>query len=253
MKLPGCSFLRQWPADPACLRHGHYEVNSPYHHIQVKTRANSGSSVLTMHSKTRMSLRDPLQGHYEYTEYFHMACCGHAVDHVCVGLGAAAPNALSTYYPRVRLKPPKSTRSGGGGPHLFQLCRGSGKSAGGGRTHVSAAQHAGLRLIVRNAYRAWPRYGSRPAATSARGVFRQSRAPTSPPNGIVAYNVIGSLTGYRAEIVGRSIEREGRVSAGVSLSGADEPENCLDRGPKRPEGGSCRLAPARCNSPATAR
>ena len=50
-----------------------FEVTSPYHHIRVVDE--NGLRVLYFDDapESRMSMQDPLRGHFEYTEYFHMA------------------------------------------------------------------------------------------------------------------------------------------------------------------------------------
>src|ERR1044071_1480081 len=49
-----------------------FETFSPYHNVQVVDE--DGMRMLSFNGtrETRMSLADPLQGHFEYTEYFHM-------------------------------------------------------------------------------------------------------------------------------------------------------------------------------------
>ena len=49
-----------------------YETTSPYHHIRVMDEYGMRTLCFDASWESRMSLQDPLKGHFEYTEYFHM-------------------------------------------------------------------------------------------------------------------------------------------------------------------------------------
>ncbi|PYJ95294.1 MAG: hypothetical protein DME23_24195, partial [Verrucomicrobia bacterium] len=81
-----------------------FEITSPYHHIRVIDQ--DGTRVLSFDgsTETRMSLRDPLRGHFEYTEYFHMPWLWNAqlTNVLMIGLGGgSAQRAYAHYYPQV--------------------------------------------------------------------------------------------------------------------------------------------------------
>ena len=84
-----------------------FEAITPYHSIKVVDRL--GMRVLSFDSttETRMSLRDPLSGHFEYTEYFHMAWLWNLqISNVLmVGLGGASTQrSFEHYYPDVTVE-----------------------------------------------------------------------------------------------------------------------------------------------------
>ena len=49
-----------------------FEVTSPYHHIRVTDQDGMRTLCFDDATETRISLKDPLEGHFEYTEYFHL-------------------------------------------------------------------------------------------------------------------------------------------------------------------------------------
>src|SRR6185503_5021780 len=49
-----------------------FETFSAYHHIQVVDFGGIRTLSFDGSSETKMSLANPLRGHFEYTEYFHM-------------------------------------------------------------------------------------------------------------------------------------------------------------------------------------
>jgi hypothetical protein len=59
-------------ACPAAVGDVVYEVTSPYHNIRVVDHDGMRTLCFDDATETRMSIQDPLKGHFEYTEYFHM-------------------------------------------------------------------------------------------------------------------------------------------------------------------------------------
>src|SRR5437588_10423879 len=89
------------PSAPAALI---YEVTSPYHHIRVVEEANLRTLCFDDALESRMSVANPLQGHFEYTEYFHMPWLWNTqiTSVVMIGLGGASTQrAFEYYYPNV--------------------------------------------------------------------------------------------------------------------------------------------------------
>ena len=83
-----------------------FETTSPYHHIMVVDQ--NGFRVLSFDGSTesRMSLDNPLEGHFEYTEFFHLAWLWNTqISQVLMlGLGGASvQRSFEHYYPRLRL------------------------------------------------------------------------------------------------------------------------------------------------------
>ena len=79
-----------------------FEITSPYHHIRVIDQDGTRMLSFDGSMETRMSLRDPLRGHFEYTEYFHMPWLWNAqlTNVLMIGLGGgSAQRAFAHYYP----------------------------------------------------------------------------------------------------------------------------------------------------------
>lgn len=49
-----------------------FEAHSPYHHVQVIDQAGIRMLSFNGTRETKMSLANPLRGHFEYTDFFHM-------------------------------------------------------------------------------------------------------------------------------------------------------------------------------------
>lgn len=84
-----------------------FEAQSPYHHILVID--DRGQRVLSFDGtqETRMSLRDPLQGHFGYTELFHYAWLWNTnISRVLMlGLGGGSSQRSFLHrYPRVQIQ-----------------------------------------------------------------------------------------------------------------------------------------------------
>ena len=84
-----------------------YELTSAYHHIRVVDE--NGLRVLYFDDapESEMSMQDPLRGHFEYTEYFHMAWLWNTqiTNVLMVGLGAGtSQRAFEHYYPGVTVE-----------------------------------------------------------------------------------------------------------------------------------------------------
>jgi spermidine synthase len=183
-----------------------YEVTSPYHHIRVKDEGEFRILCFDDALETRMSLKNPLQGHYEYTDYFHMAWLWNTQlnNVLMVGLGGgSAQSAFEHYYPGTTIETVEID------PVVLEVARTYFQFWPGERQKVQVADgRMFLRrstrnydLIVLDAY-VQGRYGSSlPQHLATKEFFVIARDHLTT-NGIVAYNVIGSLTGYRAEIVG---------------------------------------------------
>src|ERR1017187_1785613 len=77
---------------------------SAYHHIQVIDEGDVRRLSFNGSWETRMSLADPLKGHFEYTEYFQMPwLCNHNIKRVLMaGLGGGSTQrAYQNYYTNV--------------------------------------------------------------------------------------------------------------------------------------------------------
>ena len=73
-----------------------FEDTSPYHHIRVIDQNGLRTLCFDDATESRMSIQDPNQGHFEYTEYFHMAWLWNAriTNVLMIGLGGAIGTGL---------------------------------------------------------------------------------------------------------------------------------------------------------------
>ena len=71
-----------------------YEVTSPYHHIRVIDQQGLRTLSFDNSMETRMSLVNPLQGHFEYTEFFHLPWLWspEMTNVLMIGLGGGSTN-----------------------------------------------------------------------------------------------------------------------------------------------------------------
>jgi spermidine synthase len=183
-----------------------YEVTSPYHHIRVLEDSQLRTLCFDDALETRMSVQNPLTGHFEYTEYFHMAGLWNTniTSVLMVGLGgASAQRSFEHYYPLIRLETVEID------PTVFQVAKDyfNFQESERQKVHIedgrvflrrSSAQYD---LIVLDAY-VQGRYGScLPQHLATQEFFKIVRDHLTT-NGIVAYNVIGNTGGWHAEIVG---------------------------------------------------
>ncbi len=77
-----------------------FETTSPYHHIRVLEEQGIRTLSFDGSTETRMSVRNPLQGHFEYTEYFHMPWLWNAqlTNVLMIGLGGASTQRAYQHY-----------------------------------------------------------------------------------------------------------------------------------------------------------
>src|SRR5882724_9966790 len=84
-----------------------YEVTSPYHHTRVVEERDLRTLCFDDAMESRMSVANPLQGHFEYTEYFHMAWLWNTqlTSVAMIGLGGGSTQrAFEYYYPNVKIE-----------------------------------------------------------------------------------------------------------------------------------------------------
>jgi len=183
-----------------------FETTSPYHHIRVVDDKELRTLCFDDGQETRMSLRNPLVGHFEYTEYFHMAWLWNTniTSALMIGLGGgSAQRSFEYYYPGVTIDTVEID------PSVVQVARAyfGYEESERQKIHVEDGRlflrrsTARYDLLVLDAY-VQGRYGaSIPQHLATKEFFELARDHLST-NGILAYNVIGTLTSWRAEIVG---------------------------------------------------
>jgi spermidine synthase len=183
-----------------------FETTSTYHHIRVVE--DRGLRILYFDDapETSMSIANPLQGHFEYTDYFHMPWLWNTnISWVLmVGLGGASTQrSFAHYYPRVKIDTVEID------PSVVEVARAyfGYTESEAQKIHVDDGRLYLRRttdrydLLILDAY-IQGRYGSSiPQHLATREFFELARDHLTT-NGVVAYNVIGTLTSWHSEIVG---------------------------------------------------
>ena len=183
-----------------------YETTSPYHHIRVLEEAGLRTMCFDDALESRMSVRSPLEGHFEYTEYFHLAWLWNTqiTSVVIVGLGGgSAQRAFEYYYPNVTIETAEID------PIVVDVAEQffGFKTSERQKVQVSDGRLFLRRntksrdLIILDAY-VQGRYGSAIPQHLATKEFFEIVRDRLTTNGIMAYNVIGSVNDWHAEIVG---------------------------------------------------
>src|SRR5262245_60856999 len=183
-----------------------FETFSPYHHIRVSDEGGLRTLCFDDAHETQMLLKDPLKGHFEYTDYFHMPWLWNfrITNVLMVGLGGgSAQRSFEHYYPEVTVQTVEID------PIVLKVARGYFGFKESDRQKVQVEDgRVFLRrtkslydLVIMDAY-VQGRYGSAlPQHLATKEFFEIVRGHLTT-NGVVAYNVIGSLSGWRADIIG---------------------------------------------------
>ncbi len=213
-----------------------FEATSPYHHIRVlddnwvRTLSFDGST------ESQMSLTDPLRRHFEYTEYFQMPWLwnGKISRVLMIGLGgASAQRAYEHYYPQVTVETVELD------PMVVKVAKEYFHFKEGDRQKVFVEDgRVFLRrnsqqydVIVIDAYTTG-RYGSSIPYHLATKEFFELVSKRLETNGVVAYNVIGSLRGFQADILGAMYRTMRSVFPQVYLFPARSSDNVVLVGTK---------------------
>ncbi len=183
-----------------------FEETSPYHHVRVRQEGDMRTLCFDDATETRMSIENPLLGHFEYTEYFHMPWLWNTnIQNVLMlGLGGGSTQqAYEHYYPQVKFETVEID------PLVLRVAKQYFKFQEGDHQKVFVEDgRVFLRrstskydAILLDAYVSG-RYGSAiPQHLATKEFFEIVRSHLTT-NGVVAYNVIGSLGDWHADIVG---------------------------------------------------
>ncbi len=183
-----------------------FEKTSAYHHIRVVDENGIRTLKFDDSWETEMSLTNPLTGHFEYTEYFQTAWLWNTqINHVLIlGLGGASTQrSYEHYHPEVTVDTAELD------PVVLQVATNyfTLKESPRQRVHIEDGRvylrrsTARYDEIVMDAY-VQGRYGSGiPQHLATQEFFRLVRDHLTT-NGVAAYNVIGQIYGWRADIVG---------------------------------------------------
>ncbi len=207
------------------------DTMTAHHHIRVVE--TEGVRVLSFDraEQSRMSVRQPLTGHFEYVDYFHLAWLWNdrITNVLMIGLGGGSAQRLwQAYHPGVRVETAEID------PVVLQVARDFFQLRETERLRVQVAdgrqflKRASERydVVVLDAY-SRNRYGSYIPSHLATQEFFQLVRDRLTTNGVVAYNVIGTVQGNRADLVGAMYRTMRSVFPQVYLFPARESWNVV--------------------------
>src|SRR5262245_53208538 len=212
-----------------------FETTSPYHHILVVDERGLRTLSFDGSMETRMSLADPLKGHFQYTEFFHMTWLWCIPTNVLmIGLGGASTQrAYQHYYPAVKVDAVDidATVVEVAKKYFFLKETPTLKvHVEDGRVFLRRSQTQ-YNAIIMDAY-VKNRYGSFIPYHLATKEFFEMATNHLTPDGVLAYNVIGRLQGWQADILGSVYKTMKSVFPQVYLFPATETYNVVLVGTK---------------------
>jgi len=229
-----------------------FEKTTVYHHIRVVDQDGARTLYFDDAPQSRMSLADPARGHCEYTEYFHMPWLWHPrLSHVLmIGLGGGSTQrAYQRFYPEVSVETVEID------PEVAAVAR---RYFGFRETPTQRVHLADGRVFLRRTRRTYDvlvldayvrsRYGSAIPHHLATREFFQLAAERLSTNGVLAYNVIGTLQGWRADLLGAISKTLQTVFPQVGFFPARESDNVIVIASKSPD----KLTPAMLQQQAAA-
>jgi spermidine synthase len=183
-----------------------FDATSPYHHIRVIDERGLRTLSFDGTMESRMSLADPAQGHFQYTEFFQMPWLWnqHLSNVLMVGLGGASTQrAYQRSFPQTVVETaeidPVVLKVAVEYFH-FQQSLTNHVTISDGRVFLRRSTRT-YDALVMDAY-VKSRYGSFiPYHLTTQEFFKLAHEHLTT-NGVIAYNVIGSLQGWRADILG---------------------------------------------------
>jgi spermidine synthase len=213
-----------------------FQTTSPYHHISVVDEDGLRTLSFDGSRETRMSLRNPLAGHFEYTEYFHLPWLWRPemTNVLMIGLGGGSTQrAYQHYYPAVTVETVEID------PVVVQVASNffNLKQSPKQQVHVEDGRVFLRRTkkqfdaIILDAYTA-NRYGSFIPYHLATKDFFALAAEHLPQDGVLAYNVMGSLHGWRADLLAAVYKTMKTVFPQVYLFPARDSQNVVMVGVK---------------------
>ena len=216
-----------------------FEITSPYHHIRVVDEGGLRTLSFDGSAETRMSLQNPLQRHFEYTEYFHMPWLWNRqlTNVLMIGLGGASTQrAYRHYYPDVAVETVELDAA---------VLRVAKEYFGFQESPTQRVQLADGRVFLRRGGGAYGaiivdaytknRYGSFIPYHLATKEFFELANQRLTTNGVLSYNVIGTFQGWRADILGSVYKTMKEVFPQVYFFPAQETLNVVVVGVKSSE------------------
>jgi spermidine synthase len=183
-----------------------FETVSPHHRIRVVDQGGLRILSFDGSQETRMSLANPLEGHFEYIEFFHLPWIWNAeIERVAmIGLGGGSiQRAYQHYYPGVHIDSVDID------PEVVQIAKRffHVRESPTHRIHIRDGREF-LRVtqdnydvILVDAYSSGPQGPAVPRQLVTKEFFEITYERLGP-NGVLMFNVIGSLAGARADMIG---------------------------------------------------
>jgi spermidine synthase len=183
-----------------------YETTTPYHHIRVLEANGERQLCFDNATQSRINLADPLKGHFEYSEVFQMTMLWNpaATNVLMIGLGGgSAQRSFEHCWTNVTVESVEiDPMVGKVATDYFKFVEGPRQKVtiSDGRMFLRRGQSK-YGVILVDAY-VQSRYGSAIPYHLATKEFFQLAAGRLSTNGVLAYNVIGTVDGWQADIVG---------------------------------------------------
>ena len=208
-----------------------FELSTPYHHIRVIEDGGVRSLNFNDAVQTRLSVANPVQGHFEYIEYFFTPWLWNSgiTNALMLGLGGGSAQRLFQHYaPAVKIDTVEIDS------RVVRVARDffSVQPSEMHRIHIADARVFLRRsptrydAIFADAYVSG-RYGCSLPQHLATKEFLTLANDHLTTNGVMVYNVVGTLGGAQADIVGAVHRTMKAVFPQVYLFPAKESQNVV--------------------------
>ena len=207
------------------------ETTSPYHHIKVIDENGIRTLSFDGSMETKMSLENHLEGHFEYTEFFQMPWMwnNHIKNVLMIGLGGGSTQrAYQYYYPDVNVDTVElDSKVIKIAKEYFKVSESETHKLHNmdGRLYLRRSKKK-FDVIIMDAYTS-NRYGSFIPFHLATKEFFQMASDHLTDNGVVAYNVIGQMHGWRSDIMGALYKTMNEVFPQVYLFPSKTSQNVV--------------------------
>jgi spermidine synthase len=208
-----------------------FDSISAYHHIRVVDQAGVRTLSFNGSMETKMSLSNSLQGHFEYTEYFHTPWIWNSNMKrvLMVGLGGGSTQrSYQHYYTNVFVDTVEID------PVVVTVAK---KYFGVTETPSLAIHSNDGRVFLRRTTNSYDvilmdayttgRYGSSIPPHLTTKEFFSIAASRLTTNGVLAYNVIGQIQGWRSDFIGSLYRTMKQVFPQVYFFPAVESQNVV--------------------------
>jgi spermidine synthase len=208
-----------------------FETTSAYHHILVVEENFTRIMCFDDAQESRMSMDNPLLGHFEYTEYFHMPWLWktNISKVLMVGLGGGSTQRLfEHYYTNTTFETVEID------PVVVQVAKNYFQFKENNRQKVYVEDG---RMFLRRSTNQWDlilmdayvqsRYGSSIPQHLATKEYFEIISKHLPTNGVLSYNIIGDIRARGPEIVGAIYKTMNAVFPQVYVFPADTSYNVV--------------------------